>query len=89
MGNDSVTVVENVPVSSTTGGTVELLDVYEGPKGGLSITKTVEGPVTDEEARGALTFQVTTVVDGKTMYLTAEGTLTDEVTTLKLSDDCF
>ncbi|SCW69538.1 hypothetical protein SAMN02910456_02646, partial [Ruminococcaceae bacterium YRB3002] len=87
--DDSITVKENVAVSTASGATVDLKDVYEAPTGGLVITKTVVGPVTEEEAAGALTFQVTTVIEGVTKYLTKDGKLVDEVTTLKLSDSCF
>ena len=44
--------------------------------------------VTDEElAEGAIKFQVTTTVDGKTMYLTNDGELTETETTYTLGED--
>ena len=57
-------------------------------KGNLELKKTISGGVTEEEAEGALKFQVTKGTGTDKKYLTKEGKLTTEETTLKLSDSC-
>ena len=66
--------------------TATVINKYDSPKGSLQITKTVGGEVTQSEAEGALTFQVTTLKNGETYYLTNEGELTKTPTTLALKD---
>ncbi|MBQ1289588.1 MAG: hypothetical protein IIY23_05445, partial [Erysipelotrichaceae bacterium] len=59
---------------------VEFEDDYDKHTGSIELTKTIKGPVTEEEAKGALTFHISTEVteNGKTVtkYLKADGTLT-------------
>ena len=80
------TVVAGVESTSTDAPKVELSDVYVEQAGGLVIKKTITGGVTEEEAEGALTFTVTTEVDGTTYYVTSDGELTTEETVLKVTD---
>ena len=59
----TATVVAGVESASTDAPKVELSDEYVKAVGGLVITKTIIGGVTEEEAEGALTFTVTTEVE--------------------------
>ena len=54
----------------------------DGKTGDLELTKTIKGDVTEEEAEGALTFEIKTS-DGK--YLKADGTLTSSREEAKLT----
>ena len=55
----------------------------ETQTGNLQLTKTIKGDITEEEAEGALTFEVTTA-DGK--WLKADGNLSDTKVELTLKD---
>ena len=58
--------------------------------GDLKVTKTFGGDVSAEElAKGAIAFEITTTVDGKTMYLDASCKLTETRTALTLGKDGF
>ena len=75
-------------VDTATGiGTVEVTNTYT-KLGSLTITKTVEGGVTEEEADGALTFVVEKLdEEGNVIgYLDADGNLVDEKVELTVSD---
>ena len=68
---------------------VAIVDSYEVEEkfGGLKIVKSFDGAnVTKEEAEGALTFQVTTVIEETTYYVDKDGNLTTEEKTLTLND---
>ncbi|MBR3517390.1 MAG: hypothetical protein IKO10_13880, partial [Lachnospiraceae bacterium] len=86
--NEGETAVARVVKDETT--TVAYTDKYEKEEvaptyGTLVITKTIEGPVTEEEAKGALQFTITTEVEGTTNYVKADGSLTTEKTSIGLS----
>ena len=65
---------------------MEIEDDYTQQLGKLIFTKSVKGPVTQEEAEGALTFTVTTVIDNKTMYVQKDGTVKETPYTFHLND---
>ena len=60
---------------------VDFEDNYTKQTGKIELTKTIKGDINEEEAAGALTFQIVSE-DGK--YLTADSKLVDEETTLTL-----
>ncbi|MBR2255912.1 MAG: hypothetical protein IJ899_00940, partial [Blautia sp.] len=72
---------------------IDLIAVYVKAVGDLVITKTVKGGVTKEEADGALTFQVTTVVEKEVtdeegnVVCNEDGTVKTEEVTFYLTAD--
>ena len=62
---------------------VEFQNDYTKQTGSLELTKTIKGAVTEEEAAGALTFEIK-AENGK--YLGKDGKLTDKKTELTLAD---
>ncbi len=81
-----------VNISSTSGVNVEYEDTYKEIKGSILLTKTIEGELTEEEAKGGITFTITgpdnysrtaTIVDDFT-YNDELGRFELELTDLKL-----
>ena len=71
---------------------VDFENNYTNKKGNFVLTKTISGPVTKDEAEGAIRFEVTTSAlnnNGETVkkWLTSEGTLSDTQSELKLTDN--
>ena len=86
-GTDGTTATIDVTDGQT--AEVAIVDSYEVEEkfGGLKIVKSFDGAnVTKEEAEGALTFQVTTVIEETTYYVDKDGNLTTEEKTLTLND---
>ena len=66
--------------------TVELKDTYEKDKGSFELKKTIKGDITEEEAEGALTFEITTGEGESKKWLKADGSLSDSKVELTLKD---
>ncbi len=63
--------------------TAELKNEYTKQTGSLELTKTIKGEITEEEAEGALTFEIKTEND---KWLAADGSLSDSQVILTLAD---